>query len=117
MNIFKVISYIVIYLTFIVIGLYLNSTILSIIIIPTILTFSLIISSHLFNRGYAEKSVVSAIKFLTYMFVSSLVFIFIFIFNDFSVENIIAGIIGSSTIIGYLVAISHTGRDRHEVRR
>lgn len=115
MILYRLVSYAIIFAVFVFMGLYLDADTAQMLIFPSILIFSLAFTSHMTSRGRADKKTMLSIKILTYLYISSLVFFFAFITNNSVVVQLLNAFIGSASIIGYLIAISHTGRDRNEV--
>ena len=114
---YKVISYTIIVLVFLSMAFYLEASILASLIFALILSAILHLISVLLNRGVADKNALLAVKILMYITIVMFVFMFTICCNQEVdlYKRIISTIIGSGSVIGYLIAISHTGRIRNEL--
>lgn len=111
---YKIISYVMIYIVFFMMGLYLDASILLIILFSTSLNAILFFTSFLLEKGIADRNALIAIKSLMYLYVASHTFIFsVVAIDNILLTNKIIGIaIGGASIICFLIAISRTGSSR-----
>lgn len=114
---YQLISYLLISIVFLLMGMYFSIGWIETILFSITLISILFTSSFFLKRGHIDKKSMLAVKMLTYLLISSLVFIFVVSTtgNNDLLNKLLISCAGSITIISYLIAISHSGRERSEV--
>lgn len=116
-SIYKIISYVIILAVFLSMSFYLDSPMIIALIFSTILIAMLHSSSIILRNINLNKNNVLYFKIIMYIQVVILVFAYAAYcgYREDVIKIFMSTVIGSGSVIGYLIAISHSGRKRNEI--